>query len=459
MTLKNIAMLAAVCLCAGAPGLRAQDVSDADRNQQLQAVFQQFPLLAQATSGSGQPDYQNFEFKNPVMIGGDNYYGFRFTVPPRGSADDFILSFVWPCMIEWNILPQKGELPDVNGFIEVRKSDYMGTNTLVPPGQRNMMLMSYPGENLRDGETYLVWLHPLRKPRPMSLAWNFAPLGAKGMNQKKPMEKALGLMATESEPVVNPANHHTYLLLRQANWTNSEARAVKLGGHLATVRNQAEEDWLVKTFGNYGGQQRLLWIGLSDRAAKFHFTWSSGESVSYTAWAPREPNNAGHGEDYVAIYYARHKSGGKWNDWGSTNHDPIGLPMNGVVEIITPETPATIAANSPGAGALTAGGDATGGTGATNAKLSGGDPLETLQAVPISPTLIITNITGRVTLEWPVSAANYMLEAATNLHEPFAMFGYSELTNTSAGMVYVTISNPVPQMFFRLRKPDAPSSP
>ena len=45
--------------------------------------------------------------------------------------------------------------------------------------------------------------------------------------------------------------------------------------------------------------QRLLWIGLSDRDKKFHFGWSSGESVSYTTWAQGEPNNAGHGEDYV----------------------------------------------------------------------------------------------------------------------------------------------------------------
>jgi hypothetical protein len=69
--------------------------------------------------------------------------------------------------------------------------------------------------------------------------------------------------------IVNPQNHHSYLLLSAATWKDSEAEAVAFGGHLATVRNRAEEDWIFKTFGSYGGQQRLLWIGLSDIAKNF----------------------------------------------------------------------------------------------------------------------------------------------------------------------------------------------
>jgi hypothetical protein len=33
------------------------------------------------------------------------------------------------------------------------------------------------------------------------------------------------------------------------------------------------------------------------------------------------------------------------------------------------------------------------------------------------------------------------------------MFGYSETTNLESGMISVLITNPSPQMFFRLRKP------
>jgi len=42
-------------------------------------------------------------------------------------------------------------------------------------------------------------------------------------------------------PVVNPANGHVYYLLSQNTWSNAEAEAVALGGHLATIRNAAED--------------------------------------------------------------------------------------------------------------------------------------------------------------------------------------------------------------------------
>ncbi|HXI70696.1 MAG TPA: C-type lectin domain-containing protein [Verrucomicrobiae bacterium] len=226
-----------------------------------------------------------------------------------------------------------------------------------------------------------------------------------------------------SPQIINPENHHVYLLLDAATWKASEAEAVKLGGHLATIRDQVEEDWVFKTFGSYGGQQHLLWIGLSDTAKKFHFSWSSDESASYTSWAPGEPNNVGNGEDFVAIYYPNHDQRNKWNDWSNRVTDPIGLPMNGVVEIVPPEAAA-----------------------ATN-------PDVNLMVVAISPTLIITNDSGSIKLQWPVSATNYLLEATADLSQPFTMFGYSETTNTDLGVYFVIITNAVPQMFFRLHKP------
>jgi hypothetical protein len=224
-----------------------------------------------------------------------------------------------------------------------------------------------------------------------------------------------------SPAMVNPNNHHTYLLLDKATWKDSEAEAVALGGHLVTIRNQAEEDWIFHTFGGYGGQQHLLWIGLRDTAKKFHFSWSSGESSSFTCWAPGEPNNAGRGEDFVAVYYPNHDQRNKWNDWNDRTEDPIGLPMNGVVEII-PTSKTTTAPTV----AVT---------------------------VTMNPMLVITNDSGSVKLQWPISAADYMLEATTNLAEPFTLFGYSEMTNTDLGVFSVIVTNPKPHMFFRLRKP------
>ncbi len=225
-----------------------------------------------------------------------------------------------------------------------------------------------------------------------------------------------------SPPMVNPNNHHSYLLLDTATWNDSEAEAVALGGHLATIRNQAEDDWVLHTFGSYGGQQRLLWIGLSDIAKKFHFSWSSGESSSYTCWAPGEPNNAHGSEDYVAIYYPNYRNPGKWNDWHDRIKSPRGLPMNGVVEIVPVD------------------------------EIISGQSATPPATVTINPMLVITNDSGSIKLQWPMSASGYMLESTMNLTQPFTMFGYSETTNTELGVISVTITNPGAQMFFRLHK-------
>jgi Lectin C-type domain len=277
----------------------------------------------------------------------------------------------------------------------------------------------------------------MRRGRAGLCGWNYADNVVKGIYNHQPMSvqtSSLALLLAVipiagasplSPPIENPTNHHIYILLESATWRTSEAEAVALGGHLATVRNQAEEDWIFDTFGKYGDQQRLLWIGLSDSEKKFHFSWSSGESASFTRWAPGEPNNAGRGEDYVAIYYPNHDEANHWNDWNDRVKDPIGLPMNGVVEII-PGTSIPPVAMAPG---------------------------DTANAVSleISPTLIITNDSGKIQLSWPASATNYVLEAATDLSQPFTLFGYSEWTNQETGFITVTITNPVSRMFFRLR--------
>ena len=236
----------------------------------------------------------------------------------------------------------------------------------------------------------------------------------------------LTAVASEARPIspriVNPNNGHTYQLLEAATWEDSEAEAIALGGHLATIRNQAEQDWVVETFGGYGGEQRLLWIGLSDIEKKFHFSWSSGESVSYTFWAEGEPNNSLRGEDFVAIYYPEHDQGGSWNDWHDRKLDPIGLPMCGVVEIIPPRK----AAAAPGTP----------------------EP----ETVEIRPELTVSNRSSVVRLAWPASASSYMLEGTTDPTKPFTLFGYSETTNPQLGVVSVVIKNPGRPMYFRLRK-------
>lgn len=142
-------------------------------------------------------------------------------------------------------------------------------------------------------------------------------------------------IATSSEaaviggPIVNPANGHRYYLLSEQSWNNSEAEAVSLGGHLVTINNQVEDDFVWSQFGpasSFGSIQ--FWIGLNDAAVDGTFVWSSGETPSYTNWTPGEPSGTSGGaeEDYV-IKWGEHD--GQWNDG-------VGSDLfRGVVEVAT----------------------------------------------------------------------------------------------------------------------------
>jgi hypothetical protein len=148
-------------------------------------------------------------------------------------------------------------------------------------------------------------------------------------------------------PFTNAANGHFYYLLAAATWSNSEARAVSYGGHLATIRDADENQWVVDTFAHYGGVIRPLWIGLTDRAHEGTFAWVSGETVTYVNWntLSGEPNNSGgsgYEEDFT--YIVQENSGNPtvlatfWNDVPNDGYGVI-PPIYGVMETIIPVTP------------------------------------------------------------------------------------------------------------------------
>lgn len=85
---------------------------------------------------------------------------------------------------------------------------------------------------------------------------------------------------------LNRATGHYYRQVDNVTWAQAETYAVSVGGHLVSINNQAEQDWLMTNFTLSG-----LWIGFNDRAVEGTWVWSSGEPVTYTDWVPLEPNN------------------------------------------------------------------------------------------------------------------------------------------------------------------------
>ncbi|MBD3881200.1 DUF4347 domain-containing protein [Phormidium tenue FACHB-886] len=116
-------------------------------------------------------------------------------------------------------------------------------------------------------------------------------------------------------------NGKRYALTSTAKtWEAAQVEAASLGGNLVTVNNAAEETWLKQTFGDTEG----FWIGINDRRAEGQFEWANGEAVTYTNWAPGEPNNGGGAQDYGWMNFGTAK---QWDDTSAT------AQYRGIIEI------------------------------------------------------------------------------------------------------------------------------
>ena len=114
----------------------------------------------------------------------------------------------------------------------------------------------------------------------------------------------------EEEWVVNPANGNFYKVIHCERREDAQAKAISEGGRLVSINDAAEQKWLVGIFGS-----APYWIGLTDVEREGEWNWESGEPVSYTNWAPNEPQDADWGdEDYVFMGLS---PDAKWYDVGA----------------------------------------------------------------------------------------------------------------------------------------------
>lgn len=115
--------------------------------------------------------------------------------------------------------------------------------------------------------------------------------------------------------------HRYSYTLEPRTWSQAEAIAVSLGGHLVTVRSPSENAWLASTFPN-----RPFWIGLSDQRIEGQFEWTNGESFPWTNWCPGEPSQ-GLDHDFVIL---DSNCGARWDavDQSVLHYGIIELPSD-----------------------------------------------------------------------------------------------------------------------------------
>jgi len=67
--------------------------------------------------------------------------------------------------------------------------------------------------------------------------------------------------ATAQSWIQNPVNKHSYARLPSCGtWEQCEGLAVSAGGHLVTIRNQDEQNWLISAASGFSvGTPNRLW--------------------------------------------------------------------------------------------------------------------------------------------------------------------------------------------------------
>ncbi len=121
-----------------------------------------------------------------------------------------------------------------------------------------------------------------------------------------------GLVVTVS-PLGKPRvtatlNGHGYAFYdNHVSWIAACRYSEQLGGHLVTI-NSAEEQALLERYIN----NRIYWIGATDRNTEGVWQWVTGEEWDYTNWEPSQPDNSSEEE------YAHLQTTGMWNDEDNT---------------------------------------------------------------------------------------------------------------------------------------------
>jgi len=135
-------------------------------------------------------------------------------------------------------------------------------------------------------------------------------------------------LTTAGEWTYLPHNSHSYRLSPAPGfWADGEAEAVCLGGHLATIRDAVEDQWICEALAVPGQD---VFMGLHQPPGSEEpaggWTWLTDDPVIYTNWSPGEPNDWGDGEDCAVMCYSGTEA---WADYPCADEESM---YQGVIE-------------------------------------------------------------------------------------------------------------------------------
>lgn len=134
------------------------------------------------------------------------------------------------------------------------------------------------------------------------------------------------LAATAQPPAQQPPKDATLydgklyqFIDAKVSWDEAEKKCVELGGILVSIKTKETHEFLLKL-----SKGKCFWAGASDKLTEGVWLWRDGTKVSYSDWAPNEPDDWKGKEDSMVINWpgSRFKDG-KWADTKSDYQKPV----------------------------------------------------------------------------------------------------------------------------------------
>ena len=105
---------------------------------------------------------------------------------------------------------------------------------------------------------------------------------------------------------------HYYAVMNESMpWTDAMEYCASLGGHLVTIQDKFEQDFVINLIKN-NPKKNTYWIGLTGEDN--HYSWVTGEPMDYENWADGEPNNSIETVVHLYANVVSKQYAGLWND-------------------------------------------------------------------------------------------------------------------------------------------------
>ncbi len=134
-----------------------------------------------------------------------------------------------------------------------------------------------------------------------------------------------GFVMADSEKMLNPDNGHYYQRIdKSMSWTEAKSYCENLGGHLATITSQSENDFIYNNL-TYSNNNYYCSLGGIDSKNEGKWEWITGEAWNYENWySGSEEPNGGTNENCLNFLWRKNWRD-KCNDVNCSSKQPCAI--------------------------------------------------------------------------------------------------------------------------------------